>query len=136
MGSVRECVPQHTVAANLLALALGQKLFGSPLRSILFAEGGKKVALIKSFKALRPVPQYAHQVAALPYDVVSGEEARELVRDNPFSFLHVAERRSTWILLWTLTTGKFTPEPLPIYAGWCRKECSGRMRKIVFISTA
>lgn len=48
------------------------------------------MALIKSFKALRPVPQYAHQVAALPYDVVSGEEARELVRDNPFSFLHVS----------------------------------------------
>ncbi|HHX50605.1 MAG TPA: DUF1015 domain-containing protein [Clostridia bacterium] len=47
------------------------------------------MALIKSFRALRPVPELAHRVAAPPYDVVSAEEARLLVRDNPYSFLHV-----------------------------------------------
>ncbi len=31
----------------------------------------------------------ASQVAALPYDVMSSEEAREMVQDNPYSFLRV-----------------------------------------------
>ncbi|MGL5244083.1 MAG: DUF1015 domain-containing protein [Sarcina sp.] len=44
---------------------------------------------IKAFKAIRPREELAKQVAALPYDVISSEEARELVKDNPYSFLHV-----------------------------------------------
>ncbi|GHV40521.1 hypothetical protein FACS189490_05830 [Clostridia bacterium] len=41
------------------------------------------------FKALRPKSEYAAQVAALPYDVMNAEEAREMVKGNPHSFLHV-----------------------------------------------
>jgi uncharacterized protein (DUF1015 family) len=41
------------------------------------------------FRAVRPPPQLASQVAAVPYDVVSRSEAAELARDNPHSFLHV-----------------------------------------------
>jgi uncharacterized protein (DUF1015 family) len=41
------------------------------------------------FRALRPRPELASQVAAVPYDVVSRSEAAELARDNPYSFLHV-----------------------------------------------
>ena len=44
---------------------------------------------IKPFKAVRPYPQYARAVAAVPYDVLNWEEAKALARDNPFSFLHV-----------------------------------------------
>jgi uncharacterized protein (DUF1015 family) len=47
------------------------------------------MAVIKPFKALRPIPEYAGKVAALPYDVMSSAEARELVKGNPYSFLHV-----------------------------------------------
>ena len=47
------------------------------------------MAIFKPFKAVRPLPEYAAQVAALPYDVMNSEEAREMVRDNPYSFLHV-----------------------------------------------
>lgn len=47
------------------------------------------MATLKAFKAIRPLPDYAAQVAALPYDVMNSEEAREMVRDNPYSFLHV-----------------------------------------------
>ncbi len=47
------------------------------------------MAIFKPFKALRPVPQYASKVAALPYDVMNSEEAREMVKGNPYSFLHV-----------------------------------------------
>lgn len=47
------------------------------------------MAVFKSFKALRPVPKKAAEVAALPYDVMNSEEAREMVKDNPCSFLHV-----------------------------------------------
>jgi uncharacterized protein (DUF1015 family) len=44
---------------------------------------------IKPFQAIRPYPQYASAVAAVPYDVLNREEAKSLVRDNLLSFLHV-----------------------------------------------
>jgi uncharacterized protein (DUF1015 family) len=48
------------------------------------------VAIIKAFRALRPRPERAAEVAAVPYDVVNTEEARALAGDNPFSFLRVS----------------------------------------------
>ncbi len=47
------------------------------------------MAVFKSFRAIRPTAKLAHKVAALPYDVMNSAEARETVKDNPFSFLHV-----------------------------------------------
>ena len=41
------------------------------------------------FRALRPPPELAARVAAVPYDVVSREEAVALAEGNPDSFLHV-----------------------------------------------
>jgi uncharacterized protein (DUF1015 family) len=48
------------------------------------------MAHVFPFAALRPAPQAAAAVAAVPYDVVSTEEARALAADNPLSFLHVS----------------------------------------------
>lgn len=47
------------------------------------------MAVVRPFQAVRPTSELAAQVAALPYDVMSSEEAREMVKDNPYSFLHV-----------------------------------------------
>lgn len=47
------------------------------------------MAVLKPFKAVRPKDEYASQVGALPYDVMNSEEAREMVKDKPWSFLHV-----------------------------------------------
>ena len=47
--------------------------------------------LIKPFAALRPVEERAQAIAALPYDVQSTEEARQIVADNPLSFLIIDE---------------------------------------------
>ncbi|TJX13514.1 DUF1015 domain-containing protein [Tissierella creatinini] len=47
------------------------------------------MAILKPFKAYRPTPQLASKVAALPYDVLSSNEARNMVENNPYSFLHV-----------------------------------------------
>ncbi|MBE6749418.1 MAG: DUF1015 domain-containing protein [Ruminococcaceae bacterium] len=47
------------------------------------------MAIFKPFKALRPTTEYASKVAALPYDVMNSEEAREMVKGNPYSFLHI-----------------------------------------------
>ena len=41
------------------------------------------------FRALRPRPELAEQVAAVPYDVVNRDEAAALAEGNPYSFLHV-----------------------------------------------
>ena len=48
------------------------------------------MAAVRPFHALRPVPEAASAVAAVPYDVVSTAEARALAADNPLSFLHVS----------------------------------------------
>src|SRR5688572_10220505 len=48
------------------------------------------MARIFPFAALRPTPEAAAAVAAVPYDVVSTDEARALAADNPLSFLHVS----------------------------------------------
>lgn len=47
------------------------------------------MALILPFKAIRPQREYAAQVAALPYDVMTREEAQKAVAGNALSFLHV-----------------------------------------------
>ena len=47
------------------------------------------MAVLSPFPALRPTPDAASRVAAVPYDVVSADEARALAAD-PLSFLHVS----------------------------------------------
>lgn len=47
------------------------------------------MAVVRPFRALRPQPELAAKVAALPYDVMNSDEAREMVKGNPYSFLHV-----------------------------------------------
>ena len=47
------------------------------------------MALFQAFRAVRPAEGKAEKVAALPYDVVSREEAREIGEKNHYSFLHV-----------------------------------------------
>lgn len=47
------------------------------------------MAVFQAFRALRPTATEAAAVAALPYDVVSREEARLIGEQNPKSFLHV-----------------------------------------------
>ena len=47
------------------------------------------MAVFRPFKALRPTPEFASRVAALPYDVMNSQEAKEMVQGNPYSFLHV-----------------------------------------------
>ena len=47
------------------------------------------MATIHPFRALRPTPASAAAVSSVPYDVVTTEEARELARNNPLSFLRV-----------------------------------------------
>jgi uncharacterized protein (DUF1015 family) len=49
------------------------------------------MAIIIPFKALRPQAQFAKQVAARPYDVLSSKEAKEEAQGNPYSFLHITK---------------------------------------------
>jgi uncharacterized protein (DUF1015 family) len=47
------------------------------------------MATFRPFKAVRPIPPKAKDIASLPYDVMDSEEAREEVKRNPLSFMHV-----------------------------------------------
>jgi uncharacterized protein (DUF1015 family) len=44
---------------------------------------------LSPFRAVRPAPELAERVAAVPYDVVNRAEAAALAEGNPYSFLHV-----------------------------------------------
>jgi uncharacterized protein (DUF1015 family) len=46
---------------------------------------------IVPFRALRPAPAYAQDLASPPYDVLNSEEARAAAMGNPNSFLHVTK---------------------------------------------
>ncbi|GAA0738011.1 DUF1015 domain-containing protein [Clostridium oceanicum] len=47
------------------------------------------MTILRSFKAVKPRIGYEKDVAAFPYDVLNSKEAREMVKGNPYSFLHV-----------------------------------------------
>jgi uncharacterized protein (DUF1015 family) len=49
------------------------------------------MSIIQPFKALRPQPQLAKQVASRPYDVLNSSEAKKEAAGNPASFLHVTK---------------------------------------------
>ncbi len=49
------------------------------------------MAILKAFRGYRPVKEHVGQVASRPYDVLNSEEAREEVKENPYSFLHVVK---------------------------------------------
>jgi len=57
--------------------------------------------VIKPFKALRPQPELVTKVASPPYDVLNSKEARQLVKDNPYSFLYVNKAEIDFCLLYT-----------------------------------
>lgn len=47
------------------------------------------MAIIHPFKGWLPKPDQADEVASVPYDVISTDEAAEMADGKPFSFLHV-----------------------------------------------
>lgn len=47
------------------------------------------MSVLKPFKGYRPKAELAKAIASRPYDVLSSDEAREEVKGNPHSFLHV-----------------------------------------------
>ena len=49
------------------------------------------MVVVRAFKAVRPKNEIAEKVASFPYDVLNSDEARELVKDNEYSFLHVVK---------------------------------------------
>lgn len=51
--------------------------------------GGINMADIKPFKAIRPAKGWEEKIAALPYDVYNRQEAKEIVANNPASFLAI-----------------------------------------------
>jgi len=49
------------------------------------------MAKIHAFKGFRPGKEKVNEVASRPYDVLNSAEAREEVKENPWSFLHVVK---------------------------------------------
>lgn len=51
------------------------------------------MAVLKAFRALRPTPEYASKVAALPYDVMNSDEARRWSSAIRIHFCMLIRRR-------------------------------------------
>ena len=47
------------------------------------------MAVVRPFMGVRPNPDLVDKIAALPYDVMSSMEAREMTKDNKLSFLYI-----------------------------------------------
>ncbi len=47
------------------------------------------MAVFRGFRAYRPSKKMQELIPALPYDVMSSDEAREMVKGKPYSFLHI-----------------------------------------------
>lgn len=47
------------------------------------------MTILHPFRGIRPRQDLASRIAALPYDVYSSAEAREIVKENPLSFLRI-----------------------------------------------
>ncbi|HHY09943.1 MAG TPA: DUF1015 domain-containing protein [Firmicutes bacterium] len=47
------------------------------------------MAVIKPFRALRPSKELGSKIAALPYDVMNSQEAKEMVKGDNYSFLRI-----------------------------------------------
>jgi uncharacterized protein (DUF1015 family) len=55
----------------------------------IYAERTRLMATLHPFRAIRPTPEDVEEIASVPYDVISTDEARELANGKPKSFLHV-----------------------------------------------
>jgi len=49
------------------------------------------MAILKPFKAYRPVEDKVHLIASKPYDVITTSEAKIEAKGNPLSFLHIVK---------------------------------------------
>ena len=49
------------------------------------------MAEIRAFRGWRPAREQANKVASPPYDVLNSQEAREMAKGNPLSFLHICK---------------------------------------------
>ena len=46
---------------------------------------------IQPFRGVRPKPELVQKVACPPYDVLNSKEAKELAKDNPYSYLRIVK---------------------------------------------
>ncbi len=49
------------------------------------------MSVVRPFRGLRPGKKFVEKIASPPYDVLDSQEARDLVKDNPLSFLRVVK---------------------------------------------
>lgn len=77
------------------------------------------MATIRPFKGYRPKKELCSKIAALPYDVMTSKEAREMAKDNPLSFLHVDRAEID------------LPENTPIYSEAVYKKAAENLNKLL-----
>ncbi|MGB8510179.1 MAG: DUF1015 family protein [Pyrinomonadaceae bacterium] len=77
------------------------------------------MSVIYPFRALRPPAEKVEQVASVPYDVVSTDEARALAAGNPLSYLHVTRPEID------------TPEGTGIYADETYAKAAENLQKLI-----
>lgn len=77
------------------------------------------MSTIRPFKGYRPAVEFVSKVAALPYDVMNSAEAREMVKGNPYSFLHIDKAEID------------LPEDIDIYSDAVYNKASETLEKMI-----
>lgn len=90
------------------------------------------MAIIRPFRAVRPQKELVSQIAALPYDVYNRKEAKEVVKNDTYSFLNIDRPETQFeedydmyapevykkahdMLIWQIEKGYFLEEDRPCY---------------------
>lgn len=95
------------------------------------------MAVFQAFRALRPTPEKAERVAALPYDVVTEERPVRQEIKIRFLFSMWTGRRSTFRKEPIHMTASYTKKQKKIFLQWRQKGSLFRMRSpaIIFMSS-
>ena len=78
-----------------------------------------KLPLFTPICGIRPAKGKAQEIIAPPYDVLDSEEARELAKGKPLSFLHVSKAEID------------LPEGTDVYSEAVYKKAAGNFQKML-----
>ncbi len=79
------------------------------------------MAVMKPFRAYRPAKGLEEEIAALPYDVYNREEACEVVKNNPGSFLAIDRAETAFSQEVDTYDGKVYAKAQELLWGWIRE---------------
>lgn len=94
------------------------------------------MAVLRPFKAIRPRKDLVEKVVVPPYDNFNRDEAKEIIKDNPYSFLHIDRAEVDLDIEIGLYDVRIYEKARDNLLDFIKKEYSLKKKSPVFIYTA